>query len=126
MVNKKSIIKIVLFCMVLFISIFQKCIFFESNAANPLSTDEYTKIYNTPSGSDKVDNLGKQILGVIDAVASVVAVIMLVWIGLKYITSSPAEKADLKDGKLTLYVIGAVLLFGGSRILDIIANSFWA
>jgi len=46
---------------------------------------------------------------------------MLVIIGVKYITASVEEKAQLKE-TLMPYVIGAILLFGGSGILTIVVN----
>lgn len=61
------------------------------------------------------------VIGVIQAVGMSVAVIMLTYIGIKYIWSSPDGKAELKQ-QLFPYFIGCVLLFGGSWLIGIIAN----
>jgi type IV secretory pathway VirB2 component (pilin) len=44
---------------------------------------------------------------------------MLTILGIKYVAASPNEKADYKKG-MTVYVVGAVLLFGASALLSVI------
>ena len=48
-----------------------------------------------------------------------VAIIMLVVLGIKYITSAPNEKADIKKS-LMYYVVGALLVFAASGVLEIV------
>lgn len=69
--------------------------------------------------ADKTQSIGNQILGIVQVVAIAVAVIMLVVLAIKYLTSSPNEKADVKKSMWT-YLIGAIVLFGASGILQII------
>ncbi len=69
--------------------------------------------------STSVQKIGNQILGIVQVVAIAVAVIMLVVLAIKYLTSSPNEKADVKKSAMT-YVIGAVVLFGSSALLGVI------
>ncbi len=69
--------------------------------------------------SKKVQNIGNQILGIVQVVAITIAVIMLVVLAIKYLTSSPNEKADVKKSAMT-YVIGAIVLFGSSGLLQVI------
>lgn len=73
----------------------------------------------TASGS--VSNIVSQVLGIVQVIAIGVAVIMLVVLAIKYISAAPSEKADIKKG-LTVYIIGAILLFGASGILQIIKS----
>lgn len=73
----------------------------------------------TSTESNKIQTIGNKILGVVQVVAITIAVIMLVVLAIKYLTSSPNEKADVKKSAMT-YVIGAVVLFGASGILQII------
>ena len=61
--------------------------------------------------------------GIIDKIAeigSVVSVIALILIGIKYMVSSLEEKAEYKE-KAKPYLIGATLVFATSRIIDIIS-----
>lgn len=62
-----------------------------------------------------------KILGIIQAVGVSVAIIMLTYIGIKYILVSPEGKADLKN-QLFPYLIGCILLFGGSWLIGLIAT----
>lgn len=71
--------------------------------------------------ADKTQSIGNQVLGIVQVVAIAVAVIMLVVLAIKYLTSSPNEKADVKKSMWT-YLIGAIVLFGASGILQIIKN----
>lgn len=73
----------------------------------------------TASGS--VSTIVSQVLGIVQVIAIGVAVIMLVVLAIKYISAAPSEKADIKKG-LTVYIIGAILLFGASGILQIIKS----
>lgn len=59
------------------------------------------------------------VLGVVKVVAVGIAVIMLVVLAIKYMTAAPGEKADIKKSAFT-YVIGALLLFGGAAVLQMI------
>jgi len=75
-------------------------------------------------GSDaeqKVLNVGGSVLSIIRTIGFIVALGMLIWIGIKWITSTAQERADLK-GKAVNYVIGAVFVFGASFILPIIVK----
>ena len=67
----------------------------------------------------KVTNTAGQILTIVRIVGMAVAVIMLTILGIKYVAASPNEKADYKKG-MTVYVVGAVLLFGASALLTVI------
>ena len=58
------------------------------------------------------------IIAVIQVIAIGVATIMLVFLGIKYMTSSVSEKAEIKKHAV-VYVVGAVIAFGASGILQI-------
>ena len=76
-----------------------------------------------PAGDvgNTVTNTAGQILTIVRIIGMAVAVIMLTILGIKYVAASPNEKADYKKG-MTVYVIGAVLLFGASLLLGVIQN----
>ena len=58
-------------------------------------------------------------LGTVQVVGSIISVIALIIIGIRYMISSVEEKANLK-GVLIYYIIGAVLVFATSNILSIV------
>lgn len=79
---------------------------------------------NSDLGSDndqKIVNAGNQIIGIIQMVGVAIAVVMLIMLGIKYMIAKKKKKADIKK-TATIYIIGAVILFGASGILQIIKN----
>ena len=85
------------------------------------ATTGFEAIEPKPAGTagEKVTNTAGQILTIVRIVGMAVAVIMLTILGIKYVAASPNEKADYKKG-MTVYVVGAVLLFGASALLSVI------
>ncbi len=71
--------------------------------------------------ADKIKNIGNVFVEIIQIVGSILSVIILVIIGIKYMTGSVEEKAEYKQS-LMPYLIGAFILFGISNILSIIVN----
>lgn len=69
------------------------------------------------------DNAGKNIIGVVQAIGSIAAVVVLVALGIKYMMGSVEEKAEYKK-TLMPYVIGAVLIFAASNLASVIYG--WA
>lgn len=70
-----------------------------------------------------VRNMANKIIGGFKAVGTIISVIALIIIGLKYMFSSVEERAANKES-LIIYFIGAVLVFGISNITQVIYN--WA
>lgn len=64
--------------------------------------------------------LGK-ILGIVKVIAVAFATGMLLYVGIKYTMASANEKADLKKGSIS-YVIGAVIIFGCTAILNVVQD----
>ena len=71
--------------------------------------------------SKKMLDGGKQVAGIASAIGVAVAMVILIWLGIKYITASPDGKADVKKSALP-YIIGAVVLFAASSILGLVAT----
>ena len=69
--------------------------------------------------SKAVNDAANIILGIVQVVAVAVAVIMLVVLAIKYISASPEGKAEIKKSAM-LYIVGAVLLFAATGILEIL------
>ncbi|MBR6033616.1 MAG: hypothetical protein IKP28_02605 [Clostridia bacterium] len=66
-------------------------------------------------------NISGQIIGVVQVIGVAVAVIMLIVLAIKYISAAPNDKAEIKKHAV-VYVVGAVVLFAASGILEIIKN----
>jgi nitric oxide reductase large subunit len=71
--------------------------------------------------NEKAISVMGMVIRIIQIIAVGIAIIMLTYIGIKYITESPKEKAELRK-TLMQYFIGAILLFCSSAILEFIQN----
>ena len=69
--------------------------------------------------SQTLQNATNNILGIIQAVGTVVSVGALIAIGIKYMLGSVEEKADYKQ-TLKPYIIGAFILFTGTTLPNLI------
>lgn len=69
--------------------------------------------------SATISNTTNAILSTVQLVGSVVAVIMIMVIAIKYFSAAPGEKAELKK-KLVVYIVGAVILFAATGIIQIV------
>lgn len=62
-----------------------------------------------------VINASNKIIGAFQAIGSVVSVLVLVVIGIKYMLGSVEEKAEFKN-TMIYYIVGAILVFAISNI----------
>lgn len=62
------------------------------------------------------------ILGIVQYICYAAAVILLVILGVRFMTASPEGKAEIKKSAV-IYVIGAFLVFAAGLILGIISNT---
>ena len=87
------------------------------------STDPRTITPVQGTGTGSVKSLGQQILGIVQLVGSIAAVVVLVVLGIKYMMGSEEEKAEYKKTMIP-YIIGAVLIFAASNVAGMIYD--WA
>ena len=73
------------------------------------------------SGTSGIQNLGKSIVGIIQVVGIIGAIVILMVVGVKYMMGSAEEKAEYKKVMIP-YVIGAILLFAASQIVTVVYN----
>lgn len=73
----------------------------------------------TTSAAGSAQTFLWSVLGIVQVVAVSAAVIMLIILGVKYVSAAPAEKADIKQSAM-IYVVGAILMFGATGIIQII------
>lgn len=70
------------------------------------------------------ETMTERLLGVVQVIGSVVSVLALVILGIRYMFSSLEEKAQMK-GVLIYYVVGAILVFATSNILSAAYKAIW-
>lgn len=76
---------------------------------------------NTSAAQGDVVNIGNQIIGIITTVGVVVAVVILLVLGIKYMMGSASEKAEYKKTMIP-YLVGAILIFGASAITKVVVG----
>lgn len=78
---------------------------------------------DTHGGDQNLNNKATDIVGAVISVMRIVgtgvAIIMLIAVAIKYLSSAPGDRAEIKKHAV-IYVVGAVVLFGASGILTII------
>jgi len=75
--------------------------------------------WNTGETGTKVTEVRGKAIGIMQAIGASVAIIMLITVGIKYLTSAPEDRAQIKS-HLVVYVVGALLIFGASTLLGIV------
>lgn len=78
----------------------------ELNGNGNVQTNDLTKV-------------GNNIVTIIQVVGIVIAVIVLLVIGIKYMMGSASEKAEYKKTMIP-YIVGAVLIFAGTSLVRVI------
>ena len=114
--NKKVVVKIVnmiLIAMVI-ISISLNCF--------ALTPGQITGSENV-SGTSQITKLGNDIVGIFQVVGVVLAVVIIIVLGIKYMLGSAEEKSEYKKSMLP-YVVGAALIFAGSIFANVIYQFF--
>lgn len=75
----------------------------------------------TSNAQNDVTKIGNQLIGIITTVGVVVAVIILLVLGIKYMMGSASEKAEYKKTMIP-YLVGAILIFGASAITKVVVG----
>jgi hypothetical protein len=95
--------------------------FVSAKSYDPLEGDlsDYTKTKDNSGAGTTAQKLISRIINVAQIIGMGVAILMLVVLAIKYISASPDGKAEIKKNA-TIYIVGAVVLFAASGILQII------
>lgn len=116
---KKKIVSVILIFVIIILNFNVVC-------ANPVSDEIESnnnslqeQLYGT--GNNKVANAGATIAGYIVYAGIIVAVVVLMLKGIKFVTSSPEGKADVKK-ELIPWAVGIVILFSIQAILQFVVN----
>ena len=94
-----------------------------SIAGTVLAVDPNT-VLNGLNGNGNVQTndltkVGNNIVTIIQVVGIVIAVIVLLVVGIKYMMGSASEKAEYKKTMIP-YIVGAVLIFAGTSLVRVI------
>ena len=74
---------------------------------------------STSVQTNDLTNVGNNIVAIIQVVGIVIAVIVLLVIGIKYMIGSASEKAEYKKTMIP-YIVGALLIFTGTSLVRVI------
>ena len=86
---------------------------YASDLINLYGKDKSTELVDA---TNKIQTGMNRTIYISQLITVAVAVIMLMVLGIKYVTASPGEKADVKKNSI-IYVVGAIVAFGGYVIL---------
>lgn len=117
--NKIKLFKIivaVLIAITLFLTFTQ-----HSFALNYDISNKFQEKRDKSEATNKVTTLLGKTLNVIQVFATGFAIIMLVVLGIRWISASPSGKAEIKK-ESTYYILGAIFIFAAVSLLQIIKN----
>lgn len=120
--RKKNIKKIILVIAIITIALFST---YNVSFADLIDPSNYKPASsNNATGTGVLGNKGNIIIGFLQIIGSVLSVIVLSILGIKYMIGSAEEKAEYKKSMIP-YVIGAIMVFGITNLLGVI-DSFMA
>ena len=123
MVKTMKILSIILTIAMIF-TISMGTISMATGAAGDQSSDSTIDDLFTPNGdldTDNLTNVGANIVSIITTIGIVVAVVVLLVLGIKYMIGSASEKAEYKKTMIP-YLVGAVLIFGAPAIAKAVVS----
>ena len=85
------------------------------------ASDVLGKLTRNTDAASAVTTTANNIVGIVQVICYATAVIMLIYLGVKFITASPEAKADIKKSAI-MYVIGAIIVFAAGTLLGVISN----
>ncbi len=105
-------IKKVLAILIIFILV----ILLVGNTVQAFSVNDLT---GTESDAQEIKTVGNKVIQVISVVGSILSVIVIIVLGIKYMVGSVEEKAEYKRTMIP-FLIGAIFIFAASSIAGII------
>lgn len=101
------------------------CLFTLSTVVRAADIEDILDQMNTAGEStdaNGVASIGGQVASVITTAGIVIAVIVLLVLGIKYMIGSASEKAEYKKTMIP-YIVGAVLILGASGIVKLLFSA---
>lgn len=112
-----SILIIFLICLNFSISIFAG----ESGNANFEANFDNGDLSSVSELENLTDNTLGTAISVVRIAGTGISIVILMVIACKYMIASPGDRADIKKNAIP-FVIGAIVLFGASNLIGILAN----
>lgn len=111
---KKNIVKIISCTLIILLLITTTTV-----QATSIIGDIESNMKTNTGVSNTVVSTGKTIIGVLDVCATGIAILMLIYIAIKYMISAPDAKAEYKKTAV-IYVIGAAIIFAAPKLAKLI------
>ena len=89
--------------------------------ASSVVSDIKSNMSTSTNVSNSLKSTGQTVLGVLNIVATGTAIVMLLYIAIKYMISAPDAKAEYKK-TATMYAIGAVIIFIAPKLARMVIN----
>lgn len=109
----KKVLKVIISIMILSIIIF---IYLPKDISTAFTIGNLS---GNTTGTLEVQTAGNKVVQIVSTVGSILSVIVIIVLGIKYMIGSVEERADYKKTMLP-YLIGAVFIFAASNIANII------
>lgn len=94
----------------------------KSTGTTTMSPSEFGSSINvSDNAKTSITGFGGQIVGTLQVVGTVIAVLILVVLGIKYMMGSAEEKAEYKKTMMP-YLVGALLIFAAVTIANMVYN----
>lgn len=94
---------------------------FAAPTATPTSGGKITIPEGNNPTSSGLTGTVSNVIGIVQFICYAAAVILIVMLGIKFMTASPDAKAEIKKSAV-IYVVGAVLVFAAGLLLNLIKN----
>lgn len=113
-------------CIILIIILLFSSIFYWVYADSSSIINMYSGNVNDTTAGGGIGEARKiigRIISIVQVFGIFIAVVMCMSLGIKYMYASPGDRAQIKN-HLTVYVIGACVMFGAAGILGIVKKFF--
>lgn len=97
------------------------CIFNSVVYADNFDVDAFEEPGEVGNVKNLVNNTSKTIITTARIICVSIAIVILLFISMKYMVSAPGDRADIKKHAVH-YIVSALILFGVTGILTIISN----
>ncbi len=94
---------------------------FATQTTDGLNVKQFDNKHDTSGAAGSSQNIIGALINIVQIIGTGVAIIMLIVLAIKYISAAPGDKADIKKHAV-VYVVGAIVLFAASGILQIIKS----
>lgn len=94
---------------------------FADNSRDDFKLSQFNSYGDTSGAKGSVTRIIGALINIIQIIGTGVAIIMLIVLAIKYISAAPGDKAEIKKHAV-VYVVGSVVLFAATGILQIVKN----